>query len=422
MFGALKNAFNALKEKIIGSAKPKDQPKEEPKEMPKVETKRETKPETKVETQKEIQKETHKETQKVEQKVEPEPIVQKPISKPQPQQIHQTKVKEEPIKVVKEEKKEIEAPVEKHIVEQKEEKKEEKREEKVSIITKIKSVFSSSYYLSESDLNRITEELEISFLQADLSIEVTDELLKTLRSKIKKEGLPKDMPLEDGVKEIFIRTIQELLPNSYTSEFFTKQTKKPYTIMFVGTNGTGKTTSIAKLAHFLKKNGKSVVLSASDTYRAASIEQLQGHAEKIGVELIKGKYGQDPASVAFDAIAYAKSKNLDFVLIDTAGRQDTNDGLMKELAKIRRVANPDLVVFVSEALAGQTAIIQAGNFSEITNFDAFALTKVDVDDKGGTLLSIAIGLKKPVIFLGVGQEYKDIAFFDLAFIEKMLEQ
>lgn len=298
--------------------------------------------------------------------------------------------------------------------------KQDPKKEKVSIITKIKSAFSSFYNLSESDLNKIIDELEISFLQADLSVEVTEKLLIKIKEKIKTDGLPKDLALEESVKTIFIETIEGLLPKVYDKDFFVYPSIQPFVIMFVGANGTGKTTSISKLAYFLKENKKKVVLAASDTYRAASIEQLSGHAQKLGVDIIKGKYGQDPASVAFDAVAFAKAKNYDYVLIDTAGRQDTNLSLMQELAKIKKVANPDLVVFVSEAIAGQSAILQASKFYEITKFDAFALTKVDVDDKGGTLLSIAIGLEKPVLFLGVGQEYKDLEFFNIDFIKKII--
>jgi fused signal recognition particle receptor len=183
---------------------------------------------------------------------------------------------------------------------------EEKKEQKISTLTKIKSVFSSKYYLSESDLNAVSENLEMSFLQADLSIDVSEKLIDNLITKIKKEGLPKEDSLDLSVKEVFIDVINSLITKKYNESFFTNQDKKPYVIMFVGTNGTGKTTSIAKLAHYLKSKGKKIVLSASDTYRAASIEQLSGHAEKIGVDIVKGKYGQDPASVAFDAIAFCK--------------------------------------------------------------------------------------------------------------------
>lgn len=191
-------------------------------------------------------------------------------------------------------------------------------------------------------------------------------------------------------------------------------------MLFIGSNGSGKTTNIAKLAYYLKKHNKSVVLAASDTYRAAAIDQLEGHANALQIPVVKGKYGQDPASVAYDAVSFAKVKNLDFVLIDSSGRQDNALNLMKELEKIKKVVKPDYIVFVAEAIAGQTALMQAESFNKHTNFNAFILTKTDVDEKGGTLLSISLGLKKPVLFLGMGQEYKDIAFFTKEFLEKVI--
>lgn len=313
-----------------------------------------------------------------------------------------------------EEKKEIalEIPKQEEVIEDK------KPEPKVSIFTKLKSVFAEKYFLSDSEISELIDQFEMSMLQSDVSLQVCDILTKSLKDKIKKDGISKSHQ-EEYLKKLFLDIVFENYPKALDAGFF-NQIKKPFVILFVGTNGGGKTTNIAKLTYYLKSKGKSVVLAASDTYRAAAIDQLEGHANALNVPIIKGKYGQDPASVAYDAVAFAKTKNIDFVLVDSSGRQDNSQNLMKELEKIKKVIQPDFTVFVAEAIAGQTALAQAESFNKYINFDSFVLTKADVDEKGGTLLSISLGLKKPVLFLGVGQEYKDIAFFDKEFLEQVI--
>ena len=183
-------------------------------------------------------------------------------------------------------------------------------------------------------------------------------------------------------------------------------------VAFVGVNGTGKTTSIARITHWLKENGKSVVLAAADAFRAGAIEQLDLHATKLGCKIIKHQSGGDPAAVAFDAVEHAKAKHRDIVLIDTAGRMQTNSNLMDEMKKIRRVASPDLVIFVGDSLAGNDAVEQAKKFHEAVDIDAVVLTKLDVDAKGGAALSISA--------IDLQQEYEDIMPFD-AFVERIFE-
>jgi len=182
--------------------------------------------------------------------------------------------------------------------------------------------------------------------------------------------------------------------------------------MFVGVNGSGKTLSIAKMATILKENGYSSVMAAGDTFRAGAIEQLGIHADKIGVKIIKHGPGADPAAVAYDAIEHAKAKHKDVVLLDTAGRMQTNINLMDEMAKIKRIAQPDLILFVGDALAGNDAVEQAKRFNEIVGIDGVILTKVDTDAKGGSALSVAYTIGKPLLFIGVGQEYTDQIPFD----------
>jgi fused signal recognition particle receptor len=187
--------------------------------------------------------------------------------------------------------------------------------------------------------------------------------------------------------------------------------KKPYLITFLGFNGAGKTTSMAKVASWLKENNKSCVFAAADTFRAAAEEQLEAHAKRIGVKMIKHKYGADPAAVIFDAVEHAKANGIDFVLADTAGRAHTNKNLMDQMGKIVRVNKPDLKILVIDSLTGNDALIQAQMFNEI-GVDGLIFTKVDVNEKGGAILSVTHELKKPILFLGLGQEYKDFEKFD----------
>ena len=188
--------------------------------------------------------------------------------------------------------------------------------------------------------------------------------------------------------------------------------EKPFVIVFVGFNGSGKTTTIAKLAHWLKKNGLSVVIAASDTFRAGAIEQLEEHAKRVGVRVIKHDYGADPAAVAYDAIQHAKARGIDVVLVDTAGRNELNRNLMDEMRKIVRVTKPDLVIFVGDALAGNAVVEQARQFNDAVRIDGVILTKLDADARGGAALSISHAIGAPILFVGVGQGYDDLKPFD----------
>ena len=191
--------------------------------------------------------------------------------------------------------------------------------------------------------------------------------------------------------------------------------------MFIGTNGTGKTTTIAKLAYYLRKKGYRVVLAAADTFRAGSIEQLKFHADKLNLRVISHKYGSDAAAVAYDAIEHAKARNIDVVLIDTAGRMQTDRNLMDEVSKIKRIANPDLTILIVDSLTGNDAVQQAITFNNYIGVDAIILTKTDADEKGGTAISVVYSIKKPIIFIGTGQKYEDLAEFNPKFyLERIL--
>jgi fused signal recognition particle receptor len=197
--------------------------------------------------------------------------------------------------------------------------------------------------------------------------------------------------------------------------------KKPSLFLFLGFNGSGKTTSLAKVGNYLKKKGYSCVFAAGDSFRAASIEQLEEHGKKLGIEVIKHKYGADSAAVIFDAMKHAEARNLDVVLADTAGRSHTNRNLMDELSKVCRVNKPDLKILVIDSLVGNDAVPQVKMFNDAVGIDAVMFTKIDVNEKGGCILSVTHTLKKPIIFLGTGQEYSSLKTFKPEeFIENIL--
>jgi len=197
--------------------------------------------------------------------------------------------------------------------------------------------------------------------------------------------------------------------------------KKPYIIAVIGVNGSGKTTSIAKLTSMFQKKNLKVVLAASDTFRAAAIQQLEEHATRLNTKLIKHDYNSDPAAVAFDAIKYAEAKQMDVVIIDTAGRLHSNTNLMEELKKVVRVCKPDIKIFVGESITGNDCVEQAKEFDKAVGIDAIILAKADVDEKGGAAISVSYVTQKPIIYLGTGQTYDDLKEFDSRLIIESLE-
>jgi fused signal recognition particle receptor len=271
--------------------------------------------------------------------------------------------------------------------------------------------------LKAEKLRPILDDFRFNLIENDVAVPVayyiTDELEKRLDGvQVKRLGDRKEL-----VKDILHDVLLEILTTKEEINLLDnieqkRRTKEPYTILFVGINGTGKTTSIAKVAQFLMKNGYSVVLSCSDTYRAGSIEQLEEHSKRLGVRMIKHDYGADPAAVAYDAISHAQSRGINVVLIDTAGRIQTDRNLMSELAKIKRVVNPDLTILVIDALIGNDAVMQAEEFHNSVSIDGTILTKVDADVKGGASLSVAHVTGKPIVFIGVGQNYEDLEAFE----------
>jgi fused signal recognition particle receptor len=315
-------------------------------------------------------------------------------------------------------------------MEHKEEKPDEPTGEAARQIAKAgaESPFASSilgWKLSDSRLDGLLWDLEVALLESDVALPA----IEAIKKRVKKDLLDRRVKIgtdlsgvvEDALKDAITSVLTEPVPSKgrkSPSRFdppffnvFVEKKPKPVVLMFVGINGTGKTTSIAKICFMLQKQGYTCVIGAGDTFRAGAIEQLEKHADKLGVKLIKHQAGSDPASVAFDAIEHAKARRKDVVLIDTAGRMQTDLGLMEEMSKIERVAKPDLVIYVGDALAGNDAVNEAMAFNRAVGIDAVILTKVDADVKGGAALSIRYATGAPVIFVGTGQEYKDLEPF-----------
>jgi fused signal recognition particle receptor len=275
----------------------------------------------------------------------------------------------------------------------------------------------SGAVIREKHLDNVLPELELALLESDVAMEAVEEMETIIRKRLVGLRVESRAAIVPTIEKALKASLVELLSKTtFDPQTILEKRDGPLIIAFVGVNGTGKTTTIAKIADWLQKNGKSVVMAASDTFRAGAIEQLEIHAERLGCKFIKHQAGADPAAVAFDAVEHARAKHRDIVLIDTAGRMQTNTNLMDEMKKIKRVAKPDLIMFVGDSLAGNDAIDQARKFHEAVGIDAVVLTKLDVDAKGGAALSISSAIGQPIAFVGIGQDYGDIMPFDATWI------
>ena len=267
--------------------------------------------------------------------------------------------------------------------------------------------------ISEDKLDDLLWELEMGLLEADVALPVIEEIKNGVREDLVGRRIGKGYDLGDAIEQALRDAIAGVLQKSeFDFDGFVLGRNKPVVIMFVGINGTGKTTAIAKIANRLQKSGMTTVLSASDTFRAGAIEQLSVHADRLGTKIIKHQSGGDPAAVAYDAVEHAKAKHRDVVLVDTAGRMQTNTNLMDEMKKIKRVVSPHLIIFVGDSLAGNDAVEQAVAFDKAVGVDAIILTKIDADAKGGAALSMAHAIGRPIAFVSNGQGYEDIIPFD----------
>ncbi len=298
-------------------------------------------------------------------------------------------------------------------------KKEEPEEEpKKGIFTRVTEKITKKI-LSDKKFEDLFYDLEIVLMENNVAIGVIEKIKEDLKRRLVDKPLQR-IQIQNIIEDTLKESIEDLFNIEKIDLIKKIREKKPCIIVFVGVNGSGKTTTIAKIANLLKQNKLSCILAASDTFRAASIEQLQQHADRLGIRLIKHNYGADPAAVAFDAIAHAKAKNIDCVLIDTAGRMHSNVNLLDEMKKIVRVAKPDLKLFIGEAITGNDCVEQAKRFNEAIGIDGMILAKADVDEKGGAAISVSYVTKKPILYLGTGQKYSDLEPFSPALIIKSL--
>ncbi|MCL2296310.1 MAG: signal recognition particle-docking protein FtsY [Methanomassiliicoccaceae archaeon] len=276
-----------------------------------------------------------------------------------------------------------------------------------------KMVGDSGKRIKEDPLDDLLDELEVILLESDVAYPVVQDIILGVRDNLVNKKYGRQYTLEEVVRTAVMESVRSVLKvNEFNFDEWVDKQERPVVMMFVGINGTGKTTTIAKIAKRLKDNEKSVVIAACDTFRAGAIEQLSIHAERVGVKIVKQEQDADPSAVAFDAIEHARSKKKDAVLLDTAGRMQTNSNLIDEMKKIARVSKPALKIFVGDALAGNDAIEQAKVFDAAIGIDAIILTKIDTDAKGGAALSIAHTIGKPIAFVSDGQEYDDLQVFD----------
>ncbi|MEK9774260.1 MAG: signal recognition particle-docking protein FtsY [Candidatus Woesearchaeota archaeon] len=275
-----------------------------------------------------------------------------------------------------------------------------------SSLNKFKENFNVVKKIDESKSKKIINDLEDSLITSNIAYSVIEKLIEDIKDNKSKE-----------IKSTLKKSLDEIL--SVDKINILDNSNKPTKIMFIGVNGAGKTTTIAKIANLILKNKKSCVIAAGDTFRAAAIEQINEHGKNLGVKVISHDYGSDSTAVAYDAVDHAKSKNIDFVLIDTAGRNQANKDLMNELKKMKNKINPDFTIMVIDSMVGNDSIEQAKNFEEEIGIDGFVMTKTDAEETGGSILSVIYETKKPIVYLGSGQNYEDLTSFDK---EKIIKQ
>ncbi len=281
--------------------------------------------------------------------------------------------------------------------------------------------------LKPEELEEIAEDFILELVENDVAYDVALEIVEALKKRLAGEKIPRFSDAREFVRKALEESIVDILSRNWrkidiVEEALSRRPGSPLKIAFFGVNGVGKTTTIAKFAYMFKKRGVTPVIVGADTFRAGAQEQLKQHALKLGVPFIGGRYGADPAAVAFDAVEYARKRGYRVVLIDTAGRMHTDSDLMEELRKIVRVVKPDYKVLVLDALTGNDAVEQAKFFEEAVGVDFIVLTKVDADVKGGTALSVSHAISKPIIYIGVGQRYEDLEYFNpKLFAERLVE-
>ncbi len=273
--------------------------------------------------------------------------------------------------------------------------------------------------LSEEKFETLFWDLEVILLENNVAVEVIEKIKEDMKVSLVKGKISR-LNVDETILNTLKKSIDQILTFDAVDLLKVSKTKKPLVLAFVGVNGTGKTTTIAKLANYFIKNKKTVVLAAADTFRAAAIQQLEEHSKKLNVKMIKHDYGSDAAAVAFDAVKYAEANKIDIVMIDTAGRLHSNVNLMDEMKKIIRVSKPDYKIFIGESITGNDCIEQAQQFDKAIEIDGIILSKADVDEKGGAAISVSYVTKKPILFIGTGQTYGDLKPFNKSEIIKTL--
>lgn len=286
------------------------------------------------------------------------------------------------------------------------------KEKDVTLLGKVKVLITERELLiDEKDIKEPLFELEMVLLENDVALPVTEEIISHIRKDLAGSRRKIGEPVDTIVATALRNALLDVLGQGFDLVAYIKSHDKPVKILFTGVNGTGKTTTVAKVGSFLKKNGFSVVIGAGDTFRAGALEQIDVHAQRLGIKIIQHQAGGDPSAVLYDAVQYAEAHQVDAVLADTAGRFHNRVNLMNQLDKIRRVMKPDLIVYVDEAVAGNDAVVRAHEFEKAVGADAVVLTKADMDQKGGAAISIAHTIGKPLMFLGTGQGYDDLTPF-----------
>jgi fused signal recognition particle receptor len=270
--------------------------------------------------------------------------------------------------------------------------------------------------LTERQIQGPLQELEMVLLENDVALPVTDEILRRVQEELVGKHRGIGVAPETVILSALRDAITQVLGEGFDLARYVRDHPRPVKILFTGVNGTGKTTTVAKVGSYLKKLGFSVVIGSGDTYRAGALEQIATHAERLGIKIIQHKAGGDPSAVLFDAVEYASAHKVDVVLADSAGRFHNRVNLMNQLEKMKRVMQPDLVVYVDEAVAGNDAVVRAEEFEKLVGTDAVILTKADMDMRGGAAISIAHTVGKPIMFLGTGQGYDDLLPFSPALV------
>jgi fused signal recognition particle receptor len=392
-FGRLKDKFTWKKEEQTEEKEELKQEKSEPKK----EEKKEKPAEKPVE---------HKPAKKAEIKKE-EPIEETPVF--EPAELTEEAEPEEP--AAEETEEEVQEQTEEIKEETAEEEPEEKVEEKKGFFGRIADKITKTT-ISEEKFNDLFWDLELALLETNVAVEVIEKIKQDMSSAIVNVPISRK-GIDEMIKDSLTKSIRGLFDVEPIDlvEKAKQKTDKPFIVAFVGVNGVGKTTTIAKVANLFEKNHLRCVLAAADTFRTAAIEQLEEHANNLGIKIIKHEYGSDCAAVAFDAIKHAQSMRKEVVLIDTAGRTHVNKNLMDELKKLIRVSKPDVVVFIGDSLTGNDAVEQAKEFNDAVGIDGVILAKADVDEKGGAAISISYVIKKPIMYLGTGQTYDDLKKF-----------